>query len=681
MRKFLCFIVAISTPILAIDVAKLTDKQVLLKEVSYFEDTASAVTIKDISGRSSDFKPIETDSINFGYSDSTYWLKFGLENNTPKSITRMIELAESSIDHARVYLMINNNVLYQKTTGRLTDFGQRDVPHRNFLFKLNLDSWKKYTCFIAIKSSSSLTAPLVLYTPEAFGKKDRQEQSVYGLYYGIMIALILVNLFIFITANDNIYLWYICFIASLAFFVLIQNSVAFELFWPDAPVFNSRMLTLFGSMMMLFMLNLGRNFLNVKEHLDILNKIFLGLIAFYGINGILALFIPTQYIDMLIPFYLVANILAVLFTGVFVFIKGFKQARYFVLAFLLMGLIIAAADLELLEVVTDFALEIGTAVTAIVLSMALRDRVYTLEYEKDHLEKERLSGRVRFLESSYRFVPKQFLQSLGRGNVERIEPGESREKKMTVLYCDIRKFTGLSGTMTAEENVLFLNSYLQRMTPIITNNGGFVDRFLSDAILALFNDSDSALNSAIAMQAHLREYNKHRNHQLYPPIEIGIGLTAGTIVLGTLGSETSLGTTIIGESVSIASPVEALNKLYKTGVILSEVAVESLKEPEKFSLRLIDNIIVRGKNEPMKIYECFDIDPDEFKQKKLNAKDDFAAALDAYNNGNFPQAQDSFEAIIADNADDLVGQMYVKRCIRLTKKPPGEGWAGISKVR
>lgn len=184
--------------------------------------------------------------------------------------------------------------------------------------------------------------------------------------------------------------------------------------------------------------------------------------------------------------------------------------------------------------------------------------------------------QIKQANSFERFVPSKFIDLLDKQNVSEVRLGDSKLKNMSVLFTDIRSFTNLSEKMTPEENFKFLNSYLKRMEPIITNQKGFVDKFIGDAIMALFEDktgdssADRALSAAIGMRRALGEFNGHRKNSGFEPLEIGIGINFGSLVLGTVGSSNRLSTTVIGNTVNLAARLESLTSFYKSGILISD---------------------------------------------------------------------------------------------------------------
>ncbi len=266
-------------------------------------------------------------------------------------------------------------------------------------------------------------------------------------------------------------------------------------------------------------------------------------------------------------------------------------------------------------------------------------------------------------ESFSRFVPREFLQCLGKKNIIDVQLGDQKLRELTVLFCDIRGFSSLSEKMTPQENFNFLNSYLKRMNPFIWDNKGFIDKYIGDAIMALFPESEeSALSAAVEMLRYLDIYNGHRQHMYYDPISIGIGIHTGNVMIGIIGHETFMQGTGISDTVNTASHLEKLTKLYKVSLIVSRDIIKSLENPKKYSHRFLDRIKVKGKNKPVSIYEVFEADADEMKSQKLETRVLFESGVQAYHAKEFRKAHDIFEDLGKTLVGDGALEMYKKRC-------------------
>src|SRR4030042_2883471 len=149
-----------------------------------------------------------------------------------------------------------------------------------------------------------------------------------------------------------------------------------------------------------------------------------------------------------------------------------------------------------------------------------------------------------------RFVPQQFFKLLGIEDITKVKWGDQVERTMTILFSDIRNFTSLSESMSPQQNFDFINSYLSQMEPVISQNGGMIDKYVGDAIMVLFpNGADDALNGSIAMLRMLESYNQERSKAGYSSIRIGIGLNTGLLMLGTVGGKNRMQGTVISDAV------------------------------------------------------------------------------------------------------------------------------------
>ena len=265
-----------------------------------------------------------------------------------------------------------------------------------------------------------------------------------------------------------------------------------------------------------------------------------------------------------------------------------------------------------------------------------------------------------------RFVPREFLQLLDKKSILDVELGQFIERQMTVLFCDIRDFTTLSEEMSPEENFKFINSFLRRMEPAISKNKGFIDKYIGDAIMALFSDrADDALLAAIEMRANLSAYNLHREKSNYHQIRIGIGINTGDLMLGTIGGSSRMDGTVISDSVNLAARIESLTKTFHTPILVSEYLVAKLQNKNQFYLREIDRVKVKGKEKPVTIYECFNCDKLEIIDKKLNSMENYNQGLSAFKSGNFSEALEFFNRCQKQSPEDPIPVIYINRCNKL----------------
>ncbi|MBW4546444.1 MAG: PAS domain-containing protein [Symplocastrum torsivum CPER-KK1] len=286
------------------------------------------------------------------------------------------------------------------------------------------------------------------------------------------------------------------------------------------------------------------------------------------------------------------------------------------------------------------------------------------ERKRAEAESQNFTHELFALNEAYeRFVPRQFLQLLNKESIVDVQFGDQVQKEMSILFSDIRDFTMLSESMTPQENFKFINAYLSRMEPAIIENQGFIDKYIGDEIMALFSGgADSAVKAGIAMLQTLTEYNQHRAKQGYVPLQIGIGINTGSLMLGTVGGESRMDSTVIGDAVNLASRMEELTKNYGVSLLISHHTFLQLQDYNQYNFRFIDRLKVKGKSAAVSVYEIFDADPLEVREGKLATKQEFEKGLLLYNLGSFSEAVHLFKDCLRINPKDTVAQIYLKRC-------------------
>jgi class 3 adenylate cyclase len=299
----------------------------------------------------------------------------------------------------------------------------------------------------------------------------------------------------------------------------------------------------------------------------------------------------------------------------------------------------------------DLVLTTGEATNSYFQSKRLKEA-------KEHLLK---------LNTAYeRFVPHEFLKTLGKDSIIDVQLNDQVQKRMTILFSDIRLFSNLSESMTPEENFRFINSYLNQMGPLVRENHGFIDKYIGDAIMALFDRrADDAIAAAIIMLVRLEAYNQGRQRAGYRPIQIGIGINTGNLILGTLGEENRMEGTVISDAVNAASRLEGLTKHYGIPLIISEHTFNDLENPASYAIRFIDRVLVKGKSEPISIYEVFDTDPSDMRKAKLKNKKMFEEALYHFHFQDMSKASELLEKYTIENPFDTIAKNYLVRCKRV----------------
>ena len=292
---------------------------------------------------------------------------------------------------------------------------------------------------------------------------------------------------------------------------------------------------------------------------------------------------------------------------------------------------------------------------------------------EDISEEKRLKGTMA------RYMDPLVVESLLRSGTDVLGGVESTA---TVLFSDIRSFTRLSEQLGPQATVGFLNDYFTLMVECIQNEGGMLDKFIGDAVMAVFglptstgSDEDHAIRSAIAMQEVLVEFNLERQHRGDQPVSIGIGLHTDSVVSGNIGSPKRMNYTVIGDGVNLASRLESACKFYGSSLLVSDATLH--RSRSSYCSRPADYVVVKGKSEPVLIHELLDFMPPTFFPDRDLVIERYQYGLDAYRNRAWSTAVDHFQAALMMHPQDRLSSIYLERCSFFLDNEPPDDWDGI----
>lgn len=504
----------------------------LNKHLHVYEDKDSRLDIKEISSESFHSKWTKLNKVpNFGFTKSTYWAKFTLQNNHGKENV-LLEISYPLLDDITLFVFNDGQLIDTQKSGDTLPFKDRKISHRNIVFELDLT--KENTVYLRIKSDSSMQFPMTIWTKNQFTNNVNHEHLLWGIYFGIILIMVLYNLFIYISTKDKNYLFYVIYISAA---ILTQSTLyGFASYiWTDSPKWLNISLPLFLNLDLFFGTIFCISFLDTKVNTPKTHKVILVVLTLIGISSTL-IFWTGYATAMKITMLLLILLPIVLITaGVNTLRAGIKTARFFLLAWiaLLFGLILTSLDASgkiPSNFFTSYSIQIGTTLEVILLSLALADRINTMKKEREEALKQKLEE---------------------------------------------------------SEKVARMSKAFQRFVPL---------KFLGDAIMALFDrSSDDAVKSAIMQMDTLKTYNANRIKSGYQPIKIGIGINSGPLMLGTIGSANRMDGTVISDAVNLASRLEGLTQKYSLPVLISDNSYNLLINPNQFQTRVIDKVRVKGK--------------------------------------------------------------------------------------
>ena len=293
---------------------------------------------------------------------------------------------------------------------------------------------------------------------------------------------------------------------------------------------------------------------------------------------------------------------------------------------------------------------------------------------------EDISSEKRMKSTMSRYMDPVIAAQMLEGDAHEVLGGINAEA--TVMFTDVRGFTTITEEYGAQGTVSFLNDYFSLMVDCITKEGGMLDKFIGDAIMACFglpmsheDDPDRAVRASIEMIKTLWRWNQDRLSKGLKVVDMGIGLNTDTVVSGNIGSPKRMDYTLIGDGVNLAARLESACKSYFARILVSESTVQKLKGT--YRLRAVDLVVVKGKTQPVKVFEILDYHDEDSFPNLMDVVNHFNDGMNAYQAANWDKAIERFNQCLKLNPEDHLSQSYVERCETLKADPPKGEWDGV----
>lgn len=392
------------------------------RHLSYLEDKSGTLTLKNVlsSIDSLPFIDSHVASPNFSFTDSAYWFRLELSNQDSRVTEWLLESQYPLLDHIDAYLVYPRNKVVSFESGDTLPFSHRAVKHRNVMFKVPLGKGEKVTVFLRVKTESSMQLPLMLWSAQSLLAKDHEEQYVLGIYYGILLAMFLYNLLLFFSSRDINYLYYVHYIGGWTLFQMALNGLAFEYLWPNSPAWGNIATPFFIGLGLSGVSQFTRSFLQLKNNLpkfDLVLRIYFWLL----IAVMAASFFLSYSIVIKLGTFAALTASPVIFVAAVLCLKkSVRQAKYFVIAWSALLLGIGIYSLKTFGVlpnifITEYGMQIGSALEVVLLSFALAHRMRLLEEENERIQREATETLEQNVEQRTRELDKA-LRSLSAAN-------------------------------------------------------------------------------------------------------------------------------------------------------------------------------------------------------------------------------------------------------------------------
>ena len=336
------------------------------------------------------------------------------------------------------------------------------------------------------------------------------------------------------------------------------------------------------------------------------------------------------------------------------------------------------AETEGTETIVDASLVVGDEVlsvnvTALPLVSVEKQRIGAMLMIEDISTEKRLKSTMA------RYMDPGIANQLVASGAEALG-GQS--VTATVLFSDVRSFTTITEQLGAQGTVALLNEYFTLMVDCIQREEGMLDKFIGDAIMAAFgipvqheDDADRAVRAAIGMMRELNSWNQQRLTEGKLPVDIGIGLNTDVVVSGNIGSRKRMDYTIIGDGVNLAARLESACKQYGAHILISEFTYRKLRAT--YTTREVDLVVVKGKTQPVAIYEVLDYHTESTFPGLMNALRHFREGMTHYRQRRWADAERAFREVLALHAGDFASALYLKRCALMAANPPPPDWDGV----
>lgn len=676
VRCFILMACLAATPVLAapLSLPESVAEVALGRQLSYLVDEGGKMQIEEVVSASS-WRPGEADFPAFGFTRSVYWVRLQLANPGPQPRRWMLEQGYPLIDSLRLYERGEGGWRFRQA-GDQAPFAEREVQHRNFIFPVDLPPGES-TIYLRYESASAINVHLRLWRPEALLESIYAEQIALGVYYGIILVMLVYNFFLFVSLRDWSYLYYVGFIAGFGLYQATLNGLTFQYLWPNAVWWGNASLPFFMFAGVAAAKLFTRSLLNTAKYARWLDLALRGLMFLTAAMAPVSLLAPYRIGILVAVIFVLVSVILMFTAGLITAWRRYAPAYYYLTAWttLLLGVLAYIAKTAGIlpdNFVTSWAQQIGSALEVVLLSLALGARISLLRESNERAQaalierqKESLAIQQQMADSFARFVPRQFLSFLERESLTDVQLGDQVQKEMTILFADIRNFTQLSEQMTPAENFNFLNAYLKRVGPIVRKHNGFIDKFIGDAIMALFpNSPDDAVRTAIELQQEIREYNRLRLKSDFDPIRVGIGVHTGKLILGVIGEHERMETTVISDAVNLAARIESITKRCGASILISENTLFGLENPNAYRLRMLGRVRLKGKVNTIAAFEIYEGQSDYVVDFLEQTRADFEQGVSEYYGGEFGQAAERFQRCLETFPNDQAAELYLKSARR-----------------
>jgi class 3 adenylate cyclase len=565
----------------------------------------------DTMKRAPEAIPSLADDISFGPSRQTipnfdvdpsvvYWFRADIVSHA-ENVDWSLMIGNPTVRRVDVYVVSGDSIVEHSRHGTIVPFDEKPIRARVPVARLRLAPGEPVRLLVRVEGGLiGHYFPLTILDGAALAETTANQTMVYGVFIGFMLFMVSLSLAFAVALREMTYAYYAASMTANIAIILVIDGVLFQYLLTSTvvPVAGAYVATV--AIMQVTSILFGRAYLRSRGAAPRLDRILLGILAVVILMPATWLIDPRLAVSATTA-TAATYFLALLAVAVIQMRRGNRPALFFFVSWIVY--IVCSALITLYYrgdypyVFIYFGM-IGTALHAMILSFGLADATSVDRREKRLIQQRALDHQTELATSFSRFVPQEILGFLGRVEIKDVALGDVVERELTVLFSDIRSFTTISERLGPRGTFDFLNEYLGLIGPLIRQHGGFIDKYVGDAIMAVFPSSPAAaVDAALAMLETLRHYNTTTRE----PIAIGIGIHTGQAMLGTIGEAKRMDGTVIADAVNLAARLQSLTKVYDAKLLVTRDVIDRL-DPARFRWSFVDAVVVRGKSERTEIF-------------------------------------------------------------------------------
>ena len=530
--------------------------------IAYHQDAEATAGPADMFARADrgGFAPLPDGGATFGFQDGAWWFHARLLNHDPDEPRWLLVQQYALSDHVDVYLRYADGRVVHQSAGDMLPFAARAVRYRHPNFRLRLPAGEPVDLLVRVQSESSMQVPLGLYTPTAFAELARDAQFGMGLYYGILIALLVYNLVLWLLLRDQGYFWYLFHVGGFGLVLFCLNGLAYEYLWPGSPRLQDWSVPVSICIALMAMMQFTRHFLELKRSMPVGNRVALGVIGFFALWMVASLFLPYRASVPLAAAAVFPGILFIVWVSVAMVRRGFRPARLFLLAWAVFLLGIAAFSAIAFGLLpktfyTEYGLQFGSALEMLLLSVALGHRYASLRNENERIVRsanEELERNVSVRTGELQHALAQLeaantqLREYSRrdpltGAFNRrhfreafehqlIDP-RHRQEPLALMIADLDHFKRINDAHGHSVGDACLRAAARLFEEALSRSGGLVARYGGEEFVALvpWLDVDAALQAAESVRLRVRSAGADGDG---PPVPLTISIGVHVIAPG-----------------------------------------------------------------------------------------------------------------------------------------------------